>query len=63
MRGVRWRRGRAVGSYAAAGRASGATPIGGSASTHDSLIQATSELNAGQIAAMSVHSVIVARRQ
>jgi len=63
MHGVRWRGGRTVGSYAAAGRASGATPIGASAGTHDALIQATSELDAGQVAAVSVHGVVVARWQ
>lgn len=58
----RWRCG-AVGAYAAAGRASRATPVDGRATTHDSLIQATSELDPGQIAAMPVHGVVVARRQ
>lgn len=58
----RWRC-RAVGSYAAAGRAPGATPVDGRVTTDDGLIQATSELDAGQVAAVSVHGVVVARRQ
>lgn len=58
----RWGR-RAIGSYAAASRASRATPVDGSATTHDGLIQATSELDAGQVAAVPVHGVVVARRQ
>jgi len=54
---------RAVGSYTAAGRASGATPVEGRVTTHDSLIQATSELDTGQVTAVSVHGIVVARRQ
>lgn len=54
---------RAVGSYAAAGCTPRATPIDGRATPDDSLIQATSELDAGQVAAVSVHGVVVARRQ
>lgn len=63
VRLIRRRRCRAIGSYAAAGRASRATPIEGRATTDDGLIQATPELDAGQIAAVPVHGVVVARRQ
>lgn len=47
MRLVWRRRRRAVGSYAAAGRASRAASVYGRATTHDTLIQATSELDPG----------------
>lgn len=63
MRLIRRRSGCAIGSYAAAGRASGATPIDAGATTHDRLVQATSKLDTSQIATMSVHGVVVTWRQ
>lgn len=60
---VRRRRRRAVGTDAAAGRAPRAAPVDGRATAHDGLIEATSELDPGQVAAVSVHGVVVARRQ
>jgi len=63
MRLIGWWSRRAIGSYAAAGRASRATPVNGCATTHDGLIQATPELDVGQVAAVPVHRIVVARRQ
>lgn len=54
---------RTVGPYSAAGCASRATPVDNRVTTYDGLIQATSELDPGQVAAMSVHGVVVTRRQ
>lgn len=52
----------AIRSYPAARSASRASPVDRSATAHDRLIQATSELDPGQIASVSVHGIVISRR-
>lgn len=59
------RRGRrgAVGAYSAAGGAPRAASVNRSTTAYDRLIQATPELDPGEIATVSVNRIVIPRRQ
>lgn len=52
----------AIRSYPAARSAPRASPVDRSTAAHDRLIQATSELDPGQVASVSVHGIVISRR-
>ena len=60
---IRWRRSGTIRAYSTARCASRATSVNGSTSSYDRLIQAASELDPSEIAPVSVHRIVIPRRQ